>query len=95
MRWVVMMLISPLSRITVTEQYEVLFTDDMIDCVKEINTVDQILSTTIRILLNYFNWDKEKLMEKFFDGSQDELFLKGHVNNPFKEVTVVKPKLSL
>lgn len=34
-------------------------------------------------------------MEKFFDGSQDELFLKGHVNNPFKEVTVVKPKLSL
>lgn len=72
-------------------QYEVLSTDDivqhMIDCIKEVNTVVQIPSTTTRILLNYFHWDKEKLMEKFFDGNQDELFREAHVINPFKKST--------
>lgn len=79
-------------------QYEVLSTDDivqhMIDCIKEVNTVVQIPSTTTRILLNYFHWDKEKLMEKFFDGNQDELFREAHVINPFKKVNVAKPKIA-
>lgn len=79
-------------------QFEVLSTDEivqhMVDCIKEVNTVVQIPSTITRILLNYFNWDKEKLMERFFDGNQDELFQEAHVINPFKKVNTVKPKLS-
>lgn len=67
--------------------YEVLSTDDivqhMVDSIKEVNMVVQIPATTTRILLNYFNWDKEKLMERFYDGNQDDLFKEAHVVSPF------------
>lgn len=80
--------------------FEVLSTDDivqhMVDCIKDVNTVVQIPSTTTRILLNYFNWDKEKLMERFFDGNQDDLFKEARVVNPFKKIptATTKPKLA-
>lgn len=78
-------------------QFDVLSTDDivkhMVDCIKDVNNVVQIPSTTTRILLNYFNWDQEKLMEKFFDGNQDDLFKLARVVSPFKKVTAVKPKV--
>lgn len=41
-------------------------------------------ATTTRILLNHFKWDKEKLMERFYDGDQDKLFSEARVINPFK-----------
>lgn len=78
--------------------YQVLSTDDivqhMIDCIKDVNTVVQIPATTTRILLNYFNWDKEKLMERFYDGNQEDLFKEARVINPYKKVPVVKPKFT-
>lgn len=79
--------------------FEVLSTDDivqyMVDCIKDVNSVVQIPPTITRILLNHFNWDKEKLMEKFFDGNQDELFKEARVINPFKKPhPVSKPKFS-
>lgn len=52
-------------------------------------------ATTTRILLNFFRWDKEKLMERFYDGDQEQLFKEAHVINPFKKQnTVNKPKVS-
>jgi len=30
-------------------------------------------ATTVRILLNHFKWDKEKLMEKFFSDDQEKV----------------------
>jgi hypothetical protein len=56
----------------------------MIDCIKEVNQVVQLPATTTRILLHYFHWDKEKLMERFYDGDQDGLFAEAHTVNPFK-----------
>lgn len=54
----------------------------------------QIPATTTRILLNHFKWDKEKLMERFYDGDQEKLFKDAHVINPFrKPSTVNKPKV--
>lgn len=47
----------------------------------------QIPVTTTRILLNHFRWDKEKLMERYYDGDQEALFKAAHVINPY-----VKPK---
>lgn len=47
----------------------------------------QIPATTTRILLNHFRWDKEKLMERYYDGDQEALFKAAHVINPY-----VKPK---
>ncbi|KAK5637838.1 hypothetical protein RI129_000170 [Pyrocoelia pectoralis] len=35
-----------------------------------------------------------KLMERFYDGNQDQLFQEAHVINPFKRVIVAKPKFS-
>lgn len=43
----------------------------------------QIPVTTTRILLNHFRWDKEKLMERYYDGDQEALFKAAHVINPY------------
>ncbi|XP_063697066.1 E3 ubiquitin-protein ligase ariadne-1 isoform X2 [Culicoides brevitarsis] len=78
--------------------YEVLTTEDivrhMVDCIKEVNTVVEIPATTTRILLNHFKWDKEKLMERFYDGDQEKLFKDARVINPFnKPIYTPKPKI--
>ncbi len=39
-----------------------------------------------RILLNYFKWDKEKLMEKYFSEEQDAMFTEAHVVSPYRSV---------
>lgn len=77
--------------------YEVLTTEEivqyMIDCIHEVNNVVEIPTTTIRILLNHFKWDKEKLMEALYDSDQDRLFSEAKVINPFnKELAITKPK---
>ncbi|KAF6211188.1 hypothetical protein GE061_014303 [Apolygus lucorum] len=79
--------------------YEVLSTEEivqhMIDCIKDVNTVVEIPATTTRILLNHFKWDKEKLMERFYDGNQEQLFAEARVVNPFTKTSVVsKPKVT-
>ncbi|GFX73596.1 transposable element Tcb2 transposase [Trichonephila clavipes] len=57
--------------------YTVLSTADVVDVmlnlIKEVNTVVGIPPTTIRILLNHFNWDPEKLYDKYYkDWSMDQ-----------------------
>ena len=64
----------------------------MVECIKEVNEVIKLPSTTVRLLLHHFRWDKEKLMERFYDPHhQDELFRQAHIVNPFKKTT---PSLS-
>ncbi|XP_052794707.1 E3 ubiquitin-protein ligase arih1l-like [Mya arenaria] len=69
--------------------YEVLTADRivhvMVECIKEVNAVVQIPSTITRILLNHFRWDKEKLMERYYDGDQDSLFSEAHVVSPYRK----------
>lgn len=36
----------------------------------------------MRILLNHFGWDKEKLLEAYYDGDQEQLFRDARVVNP-------------
>lgn len=73
--------------------FEVLSTEEivqhMVDSIKEVNTVVEIPATTTRILLNHFKWDKEKLMERFYDGDQEKLFAEAHVINPFRKGPVI------
>lgn len=52
-------------------------------------TNNQIPATTTRILLNHFKWDKEKLMERYYDGDQEAFFRNAHVINPFKKPPIV------
>ncbi len=42
----------------------------MIETIREVNQVIQLPPTTTRILLHHFRWDKEKLMERFYNGNQ-------------------------
>ncbi|XP_070957127.1 uncharacterized protein [Macaca nemestrina] len=42
-------------------------------------------ATITRILLSHFNWDQEKLMERYFDGNLEKLFAECHVINPSKK----------
>ncbi|KAG1680888.1 E3 ubiquitin-protein ligase arih1l [Nymphon striatum] len=68
--------------------YEILTTEEivlhMIDCIKEVNNVVEIPATTTRILLNHFRWDKEKLMERYYDSDQEALFKEAHVVSPYR-----------
>lgn len=72
-------------------KFEVLTPDKivqhMIECIKEVNQVIQLPPTTTRILLHHFRWDKEKLMERFYDGDQERLFKEAHIVSPFKTVS--------
>ncbi len=45
-------------------------------------------STVIRMLLNHFRWDKEKLMERYYDGDPEKLFTEAHVASPFAKAAV-------
>ncbi|XP_078621115.1 E3 ubiquitin-protein ligase arih1-like isoform X5 [Branchiostoma floridae x Branchiostoma japonicum] len=77
--------------------YEVLspelIVQHMVDCIKDVNTVVQIPPTATRILLNHFKWDKEKLMERYFDGNQEKLFSEAHIISPHRKAKS-RPKMN-
>merc|ERR1719348_934155 len=70
--------------------FEVLTTEEivkhMVESIKEVNTVVQIPTTTVRILLNHFKWDKEKLMERFYSDDQEAMFDEAQVVSPYKKL---------
>jgi len=78
--------------------FEVLSTEEivsnMVESIKEVSTVvqDQIPTTTVRILLNHFKWDKERLMERLYSEDQDAMFLEAQVISPFKKNPVILTK---
>lgn len=63
---------------------------EMEDCISEVSSVINIPKTVTRILLNHFKWDKEKLMEKYYDGDQEKLFADARVASPFVAKDVFK-----
>jgi len=46
----------------------------MSDSVNEVKNVTLIPERRVKILLNYFKWDKLKLMERFYSEKQDDIF---------------------
>lgn len=48
--------------------------ENMVSSIKEVNSVVQLNTTITRILLNHFQWDKERLYERLYDGNRDDLF---------------------
>jgi len=46
----------------------------------------------MRILLNHFGWDKEKLLEVYYDSDQDKLFKEARVVNPSVSKKHVVPR---
>ena len=76
--------------------YEVLSTEKIMehmgDCIKEVNNIIQIPTTTVRILLNHFNWDREKLIERYYSDDQEAMFVEAKVVPPHKEI--IQPSTS-
>ncbi|EDV46561.1 potential E3 ubiquitin-protein ligase ariadne-1 [Drosophila erecta] len=72
-------------------QYKVLTTDEIVqhqrEIIDEANLLLKLPTPTTRILLNHFKWDKEKLLEKYFDDNTEEFFKCAHVINPFNNAT--------
>ena len=54
----------------------------MVENIKEVSSITQIPTTTIRILLNHFKWDKEKLMERYYTEDQEAMFQEAQVISP-------------
>ena len=86
---------------------EVLGTSQVVEVLfkelKEVQSVIQIPLTSVRILLNHFKWDKEKLMERYYSDDQVSgrknisLHLKIFAtvqDQMFKEAQVVSPHAS-
>ena len=46
----------------------------------------------MRALLTHYNWDKERLLEKFYEyeGNQERIFKDAHIINPFKRPSKLK-----
>ena len=68
------------------DSLQVLSTEDivshMVENIKEVSSITQIPATTIRILLNHFKWDKEKLMERYYTEDQETMFEEAQVISP-------------
>lgn len=64
--------------------------EEMDAIISEVSSVINIPKTTTRILLNHSNWDKDKLLEKYYDGDQETFFREAHVVNPFKTIKSLK-----
>ena len=74
--------------------YEILTTEQILqhmnECIRQVNVVIEMPSTIIRMLLNHFRWDKEKLMESYYDGDREQLFSEARVADPFKSANNVE-----
>ena len=66
-------------------QFDILTADEIVqhmdDCIQDVISVIQIPATTVRILLNHFKWDKQKLIECYYEANQDKLFSEAHVRS--------------
>lgn len=55
----------------------------MLKYVEEVKTILQLPSSIIKLLLNHFKWDKERLLERFYEVDQEQFFRDAKVVNPF------------
>ncbi|KAL9918248.1 E3 ubiquitin-protein ligase ariadne-1-like isoform 1-T3 [Glossina fuscipes fuscipes] len=68
-------------------KYEVLTIEELgrhqREIIDEVNNILKLSPTIVRILLNYFKWDKEKLLEKYFEDNIEEFFRCINMTNLF------------
>ena len=77
-------------------QYEVLqphdITDSQLKNIEEITELFEIPGSTARILLQHLGWDKERLIERYYDGDPAKLYKEARIVDPGKRATA--PKLA-
>ncbi|XP_008561029.1 E3 ubiquitin-protein ligase arih1 [Microplitis demolitor] len=65
----------------------------MLKKIKSISGIIEIPSTITRILLNHFNWDEEKLLDKFYTQNRSDLFKEAHIIDPSSSAVSKKNNL--
>ncbi len=69
-----------------SHKYQILSVEQIVqlmnESIKEVISVIELPMNIIRILLNHFHWDKQKLLERYFDGNEEKLFSEAHIINP-------------
>ncbi|XP_017018316.1 E3 ubiquitin-protein ligase ariadne-1-like [Drosophila kikkawai] len=60
------------------------------DIIDEVNNVLNLSPPVARTILNHFNWDKERLLENYFESTPHEFFQRAQVLNPF-EIDIPSP----
>ena len=69
-----------------SQKYQILKVDQIVDLMNdslsEVMEVIALPNNLIRILLNHFNWDKNKLLEQYFDGNKEKLLTDAHIIDP-------------
>jgi len=59
--------------------------EEQLSSVREVNDIFEISPSVARALLVHCKWDKERLLELYYSGSQEKLFADAHVVNPNKQ----------
>lgn len=69
-----------------TDEYEVLSCDNLMHSMNaiigDVKSILPLSATVVRILLGHANWDKERLIESYFERTQEVLFREAHIVNP-------------
>jgi ariadne-1 len=57
----------------------------MMNYVDEVKDILQLPTSIIKLLLHYYKWNKQRLLEKFYEIDQDEFFHQAKIINPFAQ----------
>ncbi|CAF4177622.1 unnamed protein product [Rotaria sordida] len=57
----------------------------MMNYVDEVKDILQLPLTIIKLLLHYFKWNKQRLLEQFYEIDHNEFFQQAKIINPFSE----------
>jgi len=65
--------------------YKIVLANDVLkemnDCIQEVNKIFQIRLSLVKRLLVYFNWDKERLIDRYYSGNKQELFTEAGIGD--------------
>jgi ariadne-1 len=79
--------ITPSDELNPNFRYSILTTEQYIELmmkyVDEIKDILQLPSSIIKLLLHYFKWNKDRLLETFYEMDHDEFFQQAKIINPF------------
>ncbi|CAF1066519.1 unnamed protein product [Adineta ricciae] len=92
--------ITPTDETNPNFHYTVMTTDEYVQLtmryVDEVKDVLQLSSSTVKLLLHHFKWNKQRLLEDFYEKDPNEFFQQAKVINPFSQMnTTTEPMMTM
>lgn len=70
-----------------SNEFEVMSCDNLMQSmnaiIDDVKSILPLSATIVRILLGHAHWDKERLIESYFERTQEVLFREAHIVNPY------------